>query len=108
LTKSLSGPNPQYTADLAQANQSVKKLAKLKFERAVFSHGETLDKAASQAIAKLAAALSALRQARHTRISKCFADKRVAGTTASRKISQYSGQTPTRQHDRVGFSAHPE
>ena len=50
----LSGPNPQYTADMAQAHQSVKKLAKLKFERAVFGHGEPIDKSASQAITKLA------------------------------------------------------
>ena len=53
----LSGPNPQYTADMAQAHQSVKKLAKLKFERAVFGHGEPIDKSASQAIAKLAGTL---------------------------------------------------
>jgi glyoxylase-like metal-dependent hydrolase (beta-lactamase superfamily II) len=53
----LSGPNPQYTADMAQAHQSVKKLAKLKFERAVFGHGEPIDKSAAQAIAKLAATL---------------------------------------------------
>ena len=53
----LSGPNPQYTADMAQAHQSVKKLAKLRFERAVFGHGEPIDKAASQAIAKLAGTL---------------------------------------------------
>ncbi|MDP2603954.1 MAG: MBL fold metallo-hydrolase [Sulfuritalea sp.] len=53
----LSGPNPQYTADMAQAHQSVKKLAKFKFERAVFGHGEPIDKSASQAIAKLAGTL---------------------------------------------------
>ena len=53
----LSGPNPQYTADMAQAHQSVKKLAKLKFERAVFGHGEPIDKNASQEIAKLAGTL---------------------------------------------------
>jgi len=50
----LAGPNPQYTADMAQAHQSVKKLAGLKFQRAVFGHGEPIDKSASQAIAKLA------------------------------------------------------
>ena len=50
----LSVPNPQYTADMAQAHQSVKKLAKLTFQRAVFGHGEPIDKGASQAIAKLA------------------------------------------------------
>lgn len=53
----LAGPNPQYTADMAQAHQSVKKLAKLTFQRAVFGHGEPIDKAASQAIAKLAGTL---------------------------------------------------
>jgi glyoxylase-like metal-dependent hydrolase (beta-lactamase superfamily II) len=53
----LAGPNPQYTADMAQAHQSVKKLAKLKFERAVFGHGEPINKGASQAIAKLAGIL---------------------------------------------------
>jgi len=53
----LAGPNPQYTADMAQAHQSVKKLAKLTFQRAVFGHGEPIDKGASQAIAKLAGTL---------------------------------------------------
>jgi glyoxylase-like metal-dependent hydrolase (beta-lactamase superfamily II) len=53
----LSGPNPQYTADMAQAHQSMKKLAGLKFQRAVFGHGEPIDKGASQAIAKLAGTL---------------------------------------------------
>jgi len=53
----LAGPNPQYTADMAQAHQSVKKLAKLKFERAFFGHGEPIEKGASQAIAKLAGTL---------------------------------------------------
>jgi glyoxylase-like metal-dependent hydrolase (beta-lactamase superfamily II) len=53
----LAGPNPEYTADMAQAHQSVKKLAKLKFERAIFGHGEPIDKGASQAIAKLAGTL---------------------------------------------------
>lgn len=53
----LAGPNPKYTADMAQAHQSVKKLAQLKFERAMFGHGAPIDKGASQAIAKLAATL---------------------------------------------------
>ena len=51
------GPSPQYTADMAQAHQSVKKLAKLTFQRAVFGHGDPIDKGASQAIAKLAGTL---------------------------------------------------
>jgi hypothetical protein len=42
---------------MAQAHQSVKKLAKLKFERAVFGHGEPIDRGAAHAIAKLAATL---------------------------------------------------
>jgi glyoxylase-like metal-dependent hydrolase (beta-lactamase superfamily II) len=53
----LGGPNPQYTDDMAQAHLSVKKLAKLTFRRAVFGHGEPIDKGASQAIAKLAGTL---------------------------------------------------
>lgn len=53
----LTGPNPQYTADMAQAHQSVKKLAKLNFQSALFGHGDPIDKGASQAIAKLAASL---------------------------------------------------
>jgi glyoxylase-like metal-dependent hydrolase (beta-lactamase superfamily II) len=57
MDNKLGGPNPQYTDDMAQAQQSVKKVAKLKFERAMFGHGEPIDKGASQAIAKLAASL---------------------------------------------------
>ena len=57
MDNKLAGPYPQYTADMAQAHQSVKKLAKLKFQRAVFGHGEAIDKGASQAIAKLAGSL---------------------------------------------------
>ena len=50
-------PSSQYTADMTQAQQSVKKLAKLTFQRAVFGHGEPIDKGASQTIAKLASTL---------------------------------------------------
>jgi glyoxylase-like metal-dependent hydrolase (beta-lactamase superfamily II) len=57
IENKLAGPNAQYTADMAQAHQSVKKLAQLQFQRAVFGHGEPIDKGASQAIAKLAGAL---------------------------------------------------
>lgn len=53
----LGGPSPQYTADMAQAHQSVKKLAKLKFQSAFFGHGEPIENNAAQAIAKLAATL---------------------------------------------------
>ena len=57
VDKKLSLPSPQYTADMAEAHQSVKKLAKLKFQSAVFGHGEPIDNGASQAIAKLAGTL---------------------------------------------------
>src|SRR5262245_26502991 len=57
MSTNLDGPNPQYTADMAQAHQSVKKLAKLTFQRAVFGHGDPIDKGPSQAIAKLAGTL---------------------------------------------------
>ena len=53
----LGGPSPQYTTDMTQAHQSIKKLAKLTFQRAFFGHGEPIDKSASQAIAKLAGTL---------------------------------------------------
>ena len=53
----IAGPNPQYTADMAQAHESVKKLAKLKFQRAVFGQGEPIDNGASQAITKVAGSL---------------------------------------------------
>jgi glyoxylase-like metal-dependent hydrolase (beta-lactamase superfamily II) len=57
MDNKLSGPNPQYSADMAVAHQSVKKLAKLNFQRAFFGHGEPIEKGASQAIAKLAGTL---------------------------------------------------
>lgn len=53
----LSGPSPQFTADMAMANESVKKLAQLNFEKAYFMHGNTIDAGASKAIAELAATL---------------------------------------------------
>jgi len=53
----LAGPIAQYTADMAQAQQSVKKLARLTVRRAVFGHGEPIETGASQAIAKVAGAL---------------------------------------------------
>jgi glyoxylase-like metal-dependent hydrolase (beta-lactamase superfamily II) len=57
IDSKLAGPNPQYTSDMAQAHRSVKKLAKLTFQRALFGHGDTVDKGASLAIAKLAGTL---------------------------------------------------
>ncbi len=53
----LSGANPSYTADMARANQSIKKLAALRFEQAFFGHGEPIEKGASAAVAKLASSL---------------------------------------------------
>jgi glyoxylase-like metal-dependent hydrolase (beta-lactamase superfamily II) len=53
----LSGSNPQYTADMAQATQSVKKLAALTFAKAVFGHGDPIDQDASAAVATLARTL---------------------------------------------------
>jgi hypothetical protein len=43
-----AGPNPRYTADIAQAHQSVNKLAKLTFQRAVVGYGEPMDKGAAR------------------------------------------------------------
>ena len=53
----LSGSNPQYTTDMAQANQSVKKLAALTFAKAVFGHGDPLEQDVSAAVATLARTL---------------------------------------------------
>ena len=57
VDNTLTGPYPRYTADMQQANQSVKKLAKLRFEKAVFGHGEPIDKGASAAVANIARTL---------------------------------------------------
>jgi glyoxylase-like metal-dependent hydrolase (beta-lactamase superfamily II) len=57
MNNTLTGANPQYTSDMAQAKESVKKLAKLTFDKAVFGHGEPIEKGASVAIAKVASTL---------------------------------------------------
>ncbi len=57
LGDNLSGPSPQYTADMNQANQSVKKLAALTFDKAFFGHGKPIEQRASAAVAKVANAL---------------------------------------------------
>jgi glyoxylase-like metal-dependent hydrolase (beta-lactamase superfamily II) len=59
INNRLGGPNPQYTVDMTLAHQSVKKLAGITFERAVFGHGEPIGTGASRAIAKLASTLEA-------------------------------------------------
>ncbi|MEE8291637.1 MAG: MBL fold metallo-hydrolase, partial [Candidatus Tectomicrobia bacterium] len=53
----LTGANPQYTTNMEQANQSVKKLAALTFATAVFEHGEPIEQGASAAVAKVASTL---------------------------------------------------
>jgi glyoxylase-like metal-dependent hydrolase (beta-lactamase superfamily II) len=57
INNKLGGSNPQYTTNMAQANESVKKLAGLKFEKAVFGHGEPIEQGASDAVIKLASTL---------------------------------------------------
>jgi glyoxylase-like metal-dependent hydrolase (beta-lactamase superfamily II) len=49
----LSGPNPSFTQDMAQATASARKLAALTFERAYFGHGTPIENGASKAIAAL-------------------------------------------------------
>jgi glyoxylase-like metal-dependent hydrolase (beta-lactamase superfamily II) len=53
----LSHAIPQFTADLAQATESFKKLSQLAFERALFAHGPPLVSGASGTFAALAATL---------------------------------------------------
>lgn len=57
MNNTLTGSHPKFTSDMAQANQSVKKLAALGFEKAVFGHGEPIEKGAASAVAKLASTL---------------------------------------------------
>lgn len=54
----VSGPDPQYTDDLEQAQKSVRKLAGLRFGTVVFGHGEPVSHAADAAVAAVAARLS--------------------------------------------------
>jgi len=54
---SLAGSAPQYTADMAKAAESVRKIAGLGFERAFFMHGDPIEKGAAAQIGKLALAL---------------------------------------------------
>lgn len=57
LTRSgerVSGSLPQFTANLDQAKASVRKLARLQFETAVFGHGDPLQGSADEAVAALA------------------------------------------------------
>ena len=53
----LEGPSPRFTADMATAHDSVKKLAGLTYETLVFGHGDPIDTGASQQVADLATGL---------------------------------------------------
>jgi glyoxylase-like metal-dependent hydrolase (beta-lactamase superfamily II) len=53
----LAGSHPQYTRDMARANESVRKLAALRFDKAFFGHGAPIEKEASVAVARLAKTL---------------------------------------------------
>jgi glyoxylase-like metal-dependent hydrolase (beta-lactamase superfamily II) len=53
----VGGANPRFTSDMAQAAESIKKLAALSFESVYFGHGDPLEGNASQMVADLAATL---------------------------------------------------
>ena len=53
----LAGSPPQYTADMAKAAESVRKVAGLGFEKAFFMHGDPIEKGAAAQINKLALSL---------------------------------------------------
>ena len=54
-TQGLAGPDPQYTADMAQAMESVRKMAALDVRVILPGHGMPLTSGAAEALAKLAA-----------------------------------------------------
>jgi glyoxylase-like metal-dependent hydrolase (beta-lactamase superfamily II) len=56
-TSGLTGPDPQYTADMAQAAASVRKLATLDVRSILPGHGAPLTSGAAGALSKLAASL---------------------------------------------------
>jgi glyoxylase-like metal-dependent hydrolase (beta-lactamase superfamily II) len=53
----VAGPDPAFSEDIAIADDSVRKLAGLRYEVALFGHGEPLLQGASTAVAELAAGL---------------------------------------------------
>ncbi len=53
----VGGANPRFTSDMAQAAESIKKLAALSFDSVYFGHGDPLEGNASQMVAELAATL---------------------------------------------------
>ena len=48
---------PRFTSDLAQADESVKKMANFQFDTVVFGHGDPIVVGADAAVAALAASL---------------------------------------------------
>jgi glyoxylase-like metal-dependent hydrolase (beta-lactamase superfamily II) len=54
----VSGPRPEFTADLAQAESSLRKLAELPFETVLFGHAEPLEGSAGDALDAYVASLS--------------------------------------------------
>jgi glyoxylase-like metal-dependent hydrolase (beta-lactamase superfamily II) len=53
----VGGPNPQFTADMSVANESVKKLAGFTFDTVVFGHGEPVIGDADDEVVALASGL---------------------------------------------------
>lgn len=53
----LAGPSARFSTDIDQAQESVKKVAQLDFEIALFGHGDPIEAGASEAIKALAADL---------------------------------------------------
>ena len=53
----VGGANPRFTSDMALAGESIKSLATLTFDVAIFGHGEPLEGGASAAVSALAAEL---------------------------------------------------
>jgi glyoxylase-like metal-dependent hydrolase (beta-lactamase superfamily II) len=53
----VGGSNPQFTADSAQAEASIRKLAGLQYDTALFGHGDPIARAADEAVAAYARTL---------------------------------------------------
>ncbi len=55
--ESLTGPNPQFTADMATAIESARRLAGLALETIYFGHGDPIEHGAGPRLAELVASL---------------------------------------------------
>ena len=53
----VAGANPNFSTDMDQAAESVKKLAALEFDSVYFGHGEPVESGASALVTELAATL---------------------------------------------------